>query len=138
MTAPRQETSKMFTFEFRRSSTSTAIAATRKDVQASGATGPRDHTSISLGGFYYYGRNASQYGPDRFSRGSAPFMSRSIGSVGICVSNFGDNFEIYGLLMYGRDQNLIPDTTYGIPAAWLAGDLLPEDLSKRSIGSIRG
>src|SRR5260370_23181776 len=30
----------------------------RKEVQAAGPTGPHDHTSIRLGAFGYYGRNA--------------------------------------------------------------------------------
>ena len=30
----------------------------RNAVQAAGPTGPRDHTSLRLGAFYYYGRNA--------------------------------------------------------------------------------
>ena len=33
-------------------------ANVRKEVQAAGPTGPRDHTSIRFGAFYYYGRNA--------------------------------------------------------------------------------
>jgi hypothetical protein len=31
--------------------------AVRKEVRAAGPSGPRDHTSLRLGGFYYYGRN---------------------------------------------------------------------------------
>jgi hypothetical protein len=40
--------------------------ASRNAVQAAGATGPRDHTSIRLGGFYYYGTNESNIGNSQF------------------------------------------------------------------------
>src|SRR6266567_7501177 len=33
-------------------------ASVRKEIRASGPTGPHDHTSIRFGAFYYYGRNA--------------------------------------------------------------------------------
>src|SRR5713226_1031729 len=41
-------------------------AASRNAVQAAGSTGPRDHTSIRLGGFYYYGTNESNIGNTLF------------------------------------------------------------------------
>ncbi len=80
----------------------------RKDVQASSKTGPRDHTSLRLGAFYYYGRNELNLDrtlfPElgtihqRFYRAGADFRFKY------------RKFEIYGLGMHGRDQNhLIPD-----------------------------
>jgi len=30
--------------------------ASRHDIQAAGATGPRDHTYLNLGSYYFYGR----------------------------------------------------------------------------------
>jgi hypothetical protein len=76
--------------------------ASRNEVQAAGPTGPRDHTSLRLGGFYYYGRNALN--PDQ-----------SINTIGTIEEPFyraGADFrfryrqlELYGLGMYGHDQN---------------------------------
>ena len=85
----------------------------RKDVQASSKTGPRDHTSLRLGAFYYYGRNElnldrtlfPELGTihERFYRAGADFRFKY------------RKFEVYGLGMHGRDQNhLIPDTEGGV------------------------
>lgn len=76
--------------------------ASRKEVQAAGPTGPRDHTSIRIGAFYYKGRNALN--PDRaiptigtieepFYRAGADFRFKY------------RQFELYGLGMYGHDEN---------------------------------
>jgi hypothetical protein len=80
----------------------------RQEVQAASKTGPRDHTSLRLGAFYYYGQNElnldRELFPDfgtireNFYRAGADFRFKY------------RNFEIYGLGMHGRDQNLIPDT----------------------------
>jgi hypothetical protein len=81
----------------------------RKEVQAAGPTGPRDHTSIRLGTFYYYGRNALNIGQTLFPQFGTihePFY-RVGGDVRF---KFRNNFKLYGLVMYGRDQNLIPNT----------------------------
>jgi hypothetical protein len=87
-------------------------AASRNDVRAAGATGPHDHTSIRVGGFYYYGRNALNTDGTQvpgFGTIHEPFYR--VG--GDLRFKFRSDFEIYGLLMYGRDQNLIPDPTTG-------------------------
>jgi hypothetical protein len=86
--------------------------ASRKEVQAAGPTGPHNHTSIRVGGFYYYGRNAlnaDQIAYPGFGTIHEPFYR--VG--GDLRFRCGDRFEIYGLMMYGRDQNLIPDTDSG-------------------------
>ncbi len=92
----------------------------RKEVQAAGPTGPRDHTSIRLGGFYYYGRNALNVGcappPPGATPETCPFPG--IGTIREPFYRMGGDFrlkyrhfELYGLGMYGRDHNLIADTT---------------------------
>jgi hypothetical protein len=86
--------------------------AVRKDVQAAGATGPHDHTSIRLGGFYYYGRNALNTDGTLFPEFGTihePFY-RVGGDLRLRLRS---NFEVYGMLMYGRDQNIIPDPDTG-------------------------
>jgi len=83
----------------------------RKEVQAASKTGPRDHTSLRLGAFYYYGRNELNldrelfpgFGTIRehFYRAGADFRFKY------------RKFEVYGLGMHGRDQNLIPNAATG-------------------------
>ncbi len=84
-------------------------AAVRKEVQAAGPTGPRDHTSIRFGGFYYYGRNALNTDP------TSPDFIPGIGTIHEPFYRGGGDFrfkyrqfELYGLGMYGHDSNLIP------------------------------
>lgn len=76
----------------------------RKEVQAAGPTGPRDHTSIRLGAFYYYGRNninATRMFANA-GAGHEPFYR-----VGGDLRFKYRQFEIYGVGMYGHDTNLI-------------------------------
>ena len=83
-------------------------ASARKDVQAAGPTGPRDHTSIRIGAFYYYGQNELNLDNalfpglgilrEPFYRAGADFRFRY------------RNFELYGLGMHGRDQNHMPNS----------------------------
>ncbi len=96
----------------------------RKEVQAAGATGPHDHTAIRLGAFYYYGRNAlnmDQTLIPQFGTIHEPFYR-----VGGDFRFKYQNLEIYGLGMYGHDENLIPDTTtlmllHGAPVTFSGG-----------------
>ncbi len=95
-------------------------AAVRKEVQAAGPTGPRDHTSIRFGAYYYYGRNALNINQSLFPAVSPlgtvhePFYR-----VGGDVRFKYRNLEVYGLGMYGHDMNLIPNTagTAFVPAS---------------------
>ena len=83
-------------------------ASVRKEVQAAGPTGPRDHSSLRLGAFYYYGRNdlnidstsptfipLAGVAREPFYRAGADFRFKY------------RNFELYGLGMHGRDQNSV-------------------------------
>jgi hypothetical protein len=80
----------------------------RKEVQAAGPTGPRDHTSLRLGAFYYYGRNALfPSGTITLPSGTSP-----IADIHEPFYRFGGDFlfkyrqfELYGLGMYGHDEN---------------------------------
>jgi hypothetical protein len=93
-------------------------AAVRKEVQAAGPTGPRDHTSLRFGAFYYYGRNALNVDQTLFpTLGTLhePFY-RAGGDFRFKYRHF----ELYGLGMYGHDQNLLP-----IPSATSPVSLIP-------------
>ena len=96
----------------------------RKEVQAAGPTGPHDHTSIRLGAFYYYGRNAFNMDGTLFPEFGTirePFYR-----VGGDFRFKYQKFEIYGLGMYGHDTNLIPNVTslaldHGTPVTFTGG-----------------
>jgi hypothetical protein len=79
----------------------------RKDVRASGPTGPRDHTSIRFGAFYYYGRNALNMDSSLFP---------TLGTIHEPFYRVGGDFrfkyrqfELYGVGMYGHDTNVVPN-----------------------------
>jgi len=81
----------------------------RKEVQAAGPTGPRDHTSIRFGAFYYYGRNALNINGSLFP--ALPTIREPFYRVGGDVRFKYRQFEWYGVGMYGHDQNVIPNST---------------------------
>src|SRR5882672_1303164 len=79
----------------------------RNAVQAAGATGPRDHTSIRLGGFYYYGTNESNFASGQFGFGGTikdPFYR-----AGADLRFKYRNMELFGVGMIGHDSNHIVD-----------------------------
>jgi hypothetical protein len=76
----------------------------RHSTQAAGPAGPRDHTYLTFGSFYLYGKSLQQYaGSDAILRVEEPYY-RAGGDF-----NFNyRHFNMYGVYMYGRDQNLLP------------------------------
>ncbi len=83
----------------------------RNAVMAAGPTGPRDHTSIRFGAFYYYGRNALNMDGSLFpgfGTVQEPFY-RAGGDFRLKYRHF----EFYGVGMYGHDQDLLPNTVTG-------------------------
>ncbi len=83
----------------------------RKEVQAAGPTGPRDHTSIRFGAFYYYGRNALNIGGATFS--GLGTIHEPFYRVGGDFRFKVRHFELYGLGMYGHDRNHFVDIEAG-------------------------
>lgn len=81
----------------------------RRAVQAAGATGPHDHTSLTFGSFYLYGKSLQQFagataaGDSALLRVDEPYY-RAGGDFNF---NFR-KFNLYGVYMYGRDRNLLP------------------------------
>jgi hypothetical protein len=78
----------------------------RNAVQAAGATGPRDHTSIRLGGFYYHGTNQLNAG------GSSQFNFSGLGTIQEPFYRAGGDLrfkyrkmELFGVGMIGHDNN---------------------------------
>ncbi len=99
----------------------------RHAVQAAGATGPRDHTYLQLGTFYTYGRallrltGATTGGLPVILSGREPFYR-----AGADFSFNYRTFNLFGLWMYGRDQDLLPvdaggAIVLGVPGATAVG-----------------
>jgi len=86
----------------------------RKAIQAAGPTGPRDHTYLNFGSFYFYGRSVQRLlgatdGVDSMITAREPFYR-----VG---GNFTFNFRccliFNALYMFGHDMNLLPVNASG-------------------------
>ncbi len=83
--------------------------AQRKEVQAAGATGPHDHTSIRLGSFYDYGQNAVN--PDHTAFPGFGSINEAYYRVGAYFRfKYQSRFELYGMGMYSHDNNMILNT----------------------------
>ncbi len=102
-------------------------AASRQAVQATSASGPRDHTYLDLGAFGFYGRSVQRVG-----NGETVFTAREpFYRVG---GNFSFNyrkFNLFGVYMYGHDRNqIIADTPTGFasgPSVHFGGGFLEAD-----------
>jgi hypothetical protein len=83
-------------------------AESRHAIRAAGPTGPRDHTSIRLGAFYYHGTNVLNYGSATYSflgTIQEPFY-RAGGDIRFKYRHV----ELFGLGMVGHDDNHFVDT----------------------------
>ncbi len=88
----------------------------RRAVQAAGATGPRDHTYLNLGTYYFYGRSVQRIsGLDSLGSPAILTAREPFYRVGGDFSFNYRNFNIYGLYMYGHDKNLLPVDIDGVP-----------------------
>ena len=82
--------------------------ASRHDVQAAGATGPRDHTYLSLGTFFFKGRSVQRFS-GLTSGGAADVLTsrEPFYRVGGDFSFNYRTFNLFGLYMYGHDDDLL-------------------------------
>lgn len=76
----------------------------RNAIQAAGPTGPRDHTSIRFGAFYYYGKN--QLNLDGLAFPGLGIVNEPFYRVGADVRFKYRHLELFGVGMHGHDQNL--------------------------------
>lgn len=81
----------------------------RNAIQAAGPTGPRDHTSIRLGGFYYYGRN--QLNLDDVLFPGLGVINEPFYRAGGDIRFKYRRLELFGVGLYGHDQNLIENSS---------------------------
>lgn len=83
--------------------------ASRHAIQAAGATGPRDHTYLNLGTFHFYGRSVQRFSGQNLAGAPVVLTAREpFYRVGGDFSFNYRTFNIYGVLMYGHDNNRLP------------------------------
>ena len=83
--------------------------ASRKAIQAAGSSGPREHTYLNLGSFYFYGRSVQRFTGEDLT--SAPVVLTAREPFYRVGGDFSFNyrtFNIYGLFMYGHDSDRLP------------------------------
>jgi hypothetical protein len=106
--------------------------ASRNDIQAAGATGPRDHTYLSLGTFYFKGRSVQRFaGVDAADNAVTLTAREPFYRVGGDFSFNYRTFNLFGVYMYGHDDDLLLNAgvtgfTPG-PAAKFNGGFLEAD-----------
>jgi hypothetical protein len=87
----------------------------RHGIQAAGPTGPRDHTSIRVGAFYYHGTNQQNFGSSLYSFTGTindPFYR-----AGAELRFKYRKLELYGVGLHGHDDNHLVDTAAGTIAS---------------------
>jgi hypothetical protein len=97
-----------YRFNFERDSES------RHSIQAAGTTGPHDHTYLSLGTYYLHG-NSQQglVGQDASGNPSLLYAHEPFYRAGADFSFNFRTFNLFGLYMFARDNNLLPVTASG-------------------------
>lgn len=83
----------------------------RGAIQAAGPTGPRDHTSIRAGFYYYYGKN--QQNQDGILFPGLATIEEPFYRIGGDLRFKYRKLELFGLGMYGHDDNHL--VTAGAP-----------------------
>ncbi len=101
--------------------------ASRHDIQAAGATGPRDHTYLQFGTYYFYGRSVQRVNGETSTLTAREPFYRTGGDFSFNYRTF----NLFGLYMYGRDQNQILNSggtgLMTAPAAHFNGGFLEAD-----------
>jgi hypothetical protein len=100
--------------------------ASRHEVQAAGTTGPRDHTYLTLGSYYFYGRSV-QRAQGSLSNTTTPTIVLTAREPFYRLGgDFDFNYrklDIYGLYMYGHDKDIVPFIPVGFtfPNGFISG-----------------
>jgi len=87
----------------------------RNAIQAAGPTGPRDHTYLNFGTFYFYGRSVQRL------LGAAPDSTAAVVTArepfyrvgGNMTFNYRCCLQFNALYMFGHDMNLLPINASG-------------------------
>ncbi len=86
--------------------------ASRDSVQAASPTGPRDHTYLAFGTFYFYGRTVQNIS-GVLSDGVTPTVLTArepFYRVGGDINFNYRTFNVFGVYLAGHDHNLVPVT----------------------------
>jgi len=108
-------------------------SASRNAIQAAGAMGPRDHTYIAFGSYFFYGRSVQRFtGADTLGNPQVLTAREPFYRAGGDFNFNYRNFNLFGVFMHGRDQDLLPVDSTGaiIP--------LPLSLSPVPVGFVHG
>ena len=96
--------------------------ASRHDIQAAGATGPRDHTYLSLGTFYFKGRSVQRFaGVDASDNATVITAREPFYRVGADFSFNYRTLNVFGLFMYGHDNDLLCQDSTGTAVPCTSG-----------------
>ncbi len=96
--------------------------ASRHDIQAAGATGPRDHTYLTLGTFYFKGRSVQRFnGVDASDNATVITAREPFYRVGGDFSFNYRTLNVFGLYMYGHDDDLLCQDSTGTAIACSSG-----------------
>lgn len=110
--------------------------ASRHEIQAAGSTGPRDHTYLNLGTFYFYGRSVQRFS-GVLSDGTTPNVVTAHEPFYRVGGDFSFNyrtFNLFGLYMLGHDHNLLPI----VPAGQAGGATLPSAFVSNGAAKFNG
>jgi hypothetical protein len=87
----------------------------RNAIQAAGPTGPRDHTYLNFGTYYFYGRSVQRLSGELLDGSAAVLTAREpfyrVG--GNMTFNYRCCLQFNALYMYGHDYNLLPVDSTG-------------------------
>lgn len=84
-------------------------AESRRAVQAAGPMGPRNHTFLTLGTLYFYGRAIERFvGANAAGTTVALTAREPFYRVGGDFEFNYRSFDLFGVFLYGRDHNLLP------------------------------
>ena len=114
--------------------------ASRHEIQAAGATGPRDHTYLTLGTFYYEGRSAQHFtGLNAADNTTLLTVREPFYRVGGDFSFNYRTFNVYGLYLYGHDNDVLCQSATGsvVPCTSTPASLIPGTAAKFNGGFIQ-
>ena len=98
----------------------------RNAIQAAGPSGPRDHTYLNFGSYYFYGRSVQRLTGALLDGTSATLTAREpFYRVGGNFTFNYHNLQFNGLYMYGHDYNLLPVDSTGTTVALPGSGITP-------------
>ncbi len=89
-------------------------AESRNSIQAAGSTGPRDHTSLSLGGFYLRGKSQQSFLGATAGGNTVLYAREPYHRIGGDFNFNYRTFNLFGVYLYGQDSNLLPVDADGL------------------------